>query len=94
MERGAWQVADQSSLNGVWINGNRVNSHLLADRNLLTIGDYTLLFRVIRSDAAQRVRGRADEEKRQTTAANGGFPVNESSLESTADRVEEDLYKF
>jgi len=39
---GQWQVFDLSSLNGVWVNGHRVQQAILKNKDVLHIGSYDL----------------------------------------------------
>jgi pSer/pThr/pTyr-binding forkhead associated (FHA) protein len=40
---GGWQVIDLNSLNGVWINGERLQQSLLAQNDFVRIGSLTFL---------------------------------------------------
>ena len=39
-----WRIDDQQSTNGVYVNGRRVESHDLVDRDVIEMGDYALRF--------------------------------------------------
>jgi membrane associated rhomboid family serine protease len=40
-----WQLEDNKSTNGIFVNGHRVTSHPLVDGDRVTIGDYDLIYR-------------------------------------------------
>src|ERR1700722_9036198 len=41
---GGWQIDDHASKNGLYVNGERISSPVLADRDQLTIGDYGMRY--------------------------------------------------
>ena len=41
----SWQVDDQKSTNGLYVNGLRVASHALEEGDVLRVGEYELVFR-------------------------------------------------
>src|SRR5690349_9306839 len=40
-----WQLEDNQSTNGIYVNGYRITSHPLIDGDRITIGDYELIYR-------------------------------------------------
>lgn len=40
-----WQLEDNKSTNGIFVNGHRITSHPLVDGDRITIGDYELIYR-------------------------------------------------
>jgi membrane associated rhomboid family serine protease/pSer/pThr/pTyr-binding forkhead associated (FHA) protein len=41
----SWQLEDNKSTNGIFVNGHRITSHPLLDGDRITIGDYELIYR-------------------------------------------------
>ena len=39
-----WKILDNSSTNGLFVNGQRVSEHELADSDTVTVGDFDLKF--------------------------------------------------
>jgi membrane associated rhomboid family serine protease len=42
---GSWQIEDRGSRNGVFVNGEKIESRELCENDLISIGDYALRFR-------------------------------------------------
>jgi len=43
---GGWKIVDRGSPNGLFVNGNRVKEHVLADADVIQVGRRKLVFRM------------------------------------------------
>ncbi len=41
----AWEITDENSFNGVWVNNNSVDSYLLVDGDVVQIGAFCLVYK-------------------------------------------------
>jgi pSer/pThr/pTyr-binding forkhead associated (FHA) protein len=62
-EEGAWQIMDLESLNGVYVNGLRVQEATVHDQDLIGIGGFQFIAMV---GSTPRTAGTEGEEERQT----------------------------
>jgi membrane associated rhomboid family serine protease/pSer/pThr/pTyr-binding forkhead associated (FHA) protein len=50
-----WVIQDANSKNGLWINCQRVNAHVLADGDVINAGEFQLIFNRLAGDVAPSV---------------------------------------
>jgi pSer/pThr/pTyr-binding forkhead associated (FHA) protein len=62
---GQWQVFDLSSLNGVWVNGLRVQRATLQNNDILHIGNYDFVVQIGPATIPMQAAGSASEKSEE-----------------------------
>jgi len=61
-EAGRWKIIDPGSLNGIYVNGLRINETVLAHGDVLVIGNFQFIFEDL-STSAQQTAGKAFDQE-------------------------------